>query len=152
MATARSVAADVGAPVDEITLATERNVWRQTDQVVLSPEEAAESRRSWRWRGHPSVVAIESPVRPHPTEWTSSMLRALEPTVCWGVAQAAQKPEDLAAWSEALGGLDVLALVGLDDTTSPAAALSTQLPIGRLEGHLATAELWAKLLCSRLID
>jgi hypothetical protein len=151
MATAKAVAADLGAPANEITLATERNVWRQSDRVVLSPEAAAEARKGWRWRGHPSVVAIEAPVRPGANKWASAMLRALEPTLCWGVAEASRKGEDLLAWSESLGGLDVLALVDLDGTTTPAAALGTPLPVGRLDGKPATAALWASILCSRLL-
>jgi len=150
MATAKLIAAEVGAPANEITLATERKVWRQSEHVVPSPEAAAESRKSWRWRGHPSVVAIEAPVRPNVTSWMGEMLRALEPTLCWGVAEASHKPEDLVAWSQALGGLDVLALVDLDGTTTPAAALTTALPVGQLDGKPATAEVWAKVLCSRL--
>jgi hypothetical protein len=79
------------------------------------------------------------------------MLRALEPAICWGVAEASHKPEDLAAWSRALGGLDVLALVDLEGTTTPAAALAAAVPVGRLDGQPATPQLWANILCARLM-
>jgi hypothetical protein len=152
METARALAVDLGTPKDEVALATQRNVWRQQDRVIASPEDAVEERRSWRWRGHPSVVAIEVAVRPDGAgaAWAGAMLRAFEPTMCWGVAEASRKPEDVAAWSAALGGLDALALVDLDGTTTPAAALTTSLPVGRLDGHPATPEVWARVLCSRL--
>jgi hypothetical protein len=150
MVTARALAAEIGTPADEIALATERNVWRSQAMVLHSPEVASEERRSWRWRGHPSVVAIEAPVRPSGADWANAMLHALKPTLCWGVAEASRKPEDLRAWSEALGGLDLLALVDLEGTTTPASALSAPVPVGRLDGEPATAELWAKLLCSRI--
>ena len=104
--------------------------------MILSAEVAIEERRSWRWRDHPSVVAIEQDVRPERSAWTTEILQALEPTLCWGVAKASHKPEDLAAWSEALGGLDVLALVGLDSTTTPAAALG-RTHTGRQPGRRA---------------
>jgi hypothetical protein len=55
------------------------------------------------------------------------------------------------AWSQALGGLDVIALVDLDGTTTPAAALAAAIPVGQLDGQPATAGTWAQLLCSRLI-
>jgi hypothetical protein len=128
MSTARGIARDLGAPPDEVALATQRKVWRSQDRVIQSAEVAIEERRSWRWRDHPSVVAIEQEVRPDRSAWTTEILLALEPTLCWGVAKASHKPEDLAAWSDALGGLDVLALV-----------------------EPATPALWATLLCARLM-
>jgi hypothetical protein len=79
------------------------------------------------------------------------MLRALEPALCWGVAEASRKPEDLAAWSRSLGGIDVLALVDLEGTTTPAAALGAGLPVGTLDGQPATPQLWASILCTRLM-
>jgi hypothetical protein len=151
MSTARGIARDLGAPPDEVALATQRKVWRPQDRVILSAEVAIEERRSWRWRDHPSVVAIEQDVRPERSAWTTEILQALEPTLCWGVAKASHKPEDLAAWSEALGGLDVLALVELDSTTTPAAALASPIPVGSLDGEPATPALWATLLCARLM-
>ena len=151
MSTARGIARDLGASPDEVALATQRKVWRKQDRVILSAEVAIEERRSWRWRDHPSVVAIEQDVRPERSAWTTEILQALEPTLCWGVAKASHKPEDLAAWSEALGGLDVLALVELDSTTTPAAALAAPIPVGSLDGEPATPALWATLLCARLM-
>ncbi len=151
MSTARGIARDLGASPDEVALATQRKVWRKQDRVILSAEVAVEERRSWRWRDHPSVVAIEQDVRPERSAWTTEILQALEPTLCWGVAKASHKPEDLAAWSEALGGLDVLALVELDSTTTPAAALAAPIPVGSLDGEPATPALWATLLCARLM-
>jgi hypothetical protein len=151
MSTAQDIARDLGASPDEVALATQRKVWRPQDRVILSAEVAIEERRSWRWRDHPSVVAIEQDIRPERSAWTIEILQALEPTLCWGVAKASHKPEDLAAWSEALGGLDVLALVELDNTTTPAAALAAPVPVGRLDGEPATPARWATLLCARLM-
>ena len=79
------------------------------------------------------------------------MLRALEPALCWGVAEASRKPEDLASWSRSLGGIDVLALVDLEGTTTPAAALASGVPVGSLDGQPATPQLWASILCARLM-
>jgi hypothetical protein len=152
MSTAQGIARDLGASPDEVALATQRKVWRPQDRVILSAEVAIEERRSWRWRDHPSVVAIEQDVRPERSAWTTEILQALEPTLCWGVAKASHKPEDLEAWSESLGGLDMLALVELDSTTTPAAALAAPIPVGRLDGEPATPALWATLLCARLME
>lgn len=151
MATARALAAEMGGSAEDVALATTRKVWRPNEQVIPSAEIALEHRRSWRWRNQPSVVAVESDVRPAGASWALGVLRALEPTLCWGVVSAAHKPEDLAAWSQSLGGLDVIALVDLDSTTTPAAALAAPVPVGRLEDEPATPEQWAKILCERLL-
>jgi len=150
LATARALATEVGTPPDAIAIATPRKIWSRRQAVISSPEEAAEQRRSWRWRPWPAVVVVEQPVRPSPVAWSASVLQALEPTLCWGVAEASRKPEDLASWSAALGGLDVLAVVDLEGTTTPASVLACPVPVGRLDGVPATAEAWASLLCSRL--
>lgn len=151
IAAARAVAAEIGAPSEQVAIATQRKVWRRLEHVISSPEVAAEERRSWRWRDRPSVVAIEQPIRPGGSHWAREILRALEPALCWGVAEASHKPEDLAAWSRALGGLDILALVDLEGTTTPAAALAATIPVGRLDGQPATPQLWASILCARLM-
>jgi len=150
LVTARALARELGAPPEQVVIATQRKVWSRRETVISSPEAAVEQRRSWRWRSWPSVVVVEQPVRPFGTAWSASMLRALEPTLCWGVAEAAHKPEDVTTWSAALGGLDVLALVDLEGTTTPASALACPVPVGRLDGAPATAEAWANLLCGRL--
>jgi hypothetical protein len=152
MTTARALAADMGSPVEDIALATQRKVWRQQDNVISSPDAANEQRRAWRWRSSPSVVVIEHDVRPGDATWAIEMLEALEPTLCWGVVAANHKPEDVAAWSRSLGGLDLIALVDLDATTTPAAALATSVPVGRLDGQPATPESWARVLCGRLMS
>jgi len=151
MTAARAVVDDIGASREELAVATQRPVFRSQERVLGPAEEVAEERRTWRWRGRPSVVAIEQPVRAGGTQWASDMLRALEPALCWGVAEASRKPEDLAAWSRSLGGIDVLALVDLEGTTTPAAALGAGLPVGTLDGQPATPQLWASILCTRLM-
>jgi hypothetical protein len=151
MTAARAVVDDIGASRQELAVATQRPVFRSQERVLGPAEEVAEERRTWRWRGRPSVVAIEQPVRAGGTQWASDMLRALEPALCWGVAEASRKPEDLAAWSRSLGGIDVLALVDLEGTTTPAAALGAGLPVGTLDGQPATPQLWASILCTRLM-
>jgi len=149
-ATAKAIAQELGTPEDEVALATCRMLTGLAEPPLTSPEAASDERRSWRWRGRPSVVAIEAPVRPAGNEWAAAMLRALEPTMCWGVADALHKPEDLVAWSDTLGGLDALELVELEGTSSPAAALSIPVPVGRLDGETAQPEVWARALASRL--
>jgi hypothetical protein len=149
LATARTLASQIGISQKQVEVATQRRLSRQVN-LISSPEEAAEQRRGWRWRGQPAVVVVETELRPDGDDWAASVLRALEPTICWGVAEAFRKPEDLAAWSTALGGLDVLAVVELGSTTTPAAVLGAGLPIGLVDSEAATPQLWAGVLCARL--
>ncbi|HET9060853.1 MAG TPA: hypothetical protein VFN61_13110 [Acidimicrobiales bacterium] len=150
LSAAKALAGELGTPADEIALATRRGVWRQQQDVIGSPEAASERKRGWRWRERPAVVAIETSVRPEGDAWTTSVLRALEPAMCVGVVEATRKPEDVAAWSEALGGLDALAVTDLAATTSPAALLGGPVPVARADGQPATAAFWAHELCARL--
>jgi len=109
----------------------------------------SDQRRAWRRRPGPTVAVIDAPIG-RPTAWAAGALCALEPTTVWGIVEASRKVEDIAAWSDGLGGLDALCLSGLDDTVSPAAPLKTGLPVALLEGQPASPERWADLLLSRL--
>jgi hypothetical protein len=51
---------------------------------------------------------------------------------------------------DGLGGVDVLALDGLDDTVSPANALEIGIPVGRLADEHASPLTWTELLLERL--
>ena len=51
---------------------------------------------------------------------------------------------------ESLGGVDVLALDGLDDTVSPAAVLELGIPVGRLADEHASPLTWTELLLERM--
>jgi len=65
---------------------------------------------------------------------------------------AAWKPEDAEAWSERLGGFDVVALEDVADTVSPAAAIQLDIPIARIDGQPATPLRWAEILTERLVQ
>ena len=78
------------------------------------------------------------------------MLAALEPTAAWGVADAGRKSEDIATWSETIGGFDALAVTNTDDTVTPASVLQLDVPIALVDSSPSTPELWVELLMERL--
>ena len=78
------------------------------------------------------------------------MLDDLEPTITWAIVDAGAKREDIAHRVDALGGVDVLALDGLDDTVSPATVLELGIPVGRLEAEHASPLTWTELLLERM--
>jgi hypothetical protein len=115
---------------------------------LSNPADAAAERRMWT--DAPNVVALTAPPGARDMRWAESMLDALEPTSVWGIVGADRKTEDIAAWSDSLGGLDALALERLDQTVSPASVLQLGIPIARVDGQKATPALWAVLLAERL--
>ena len=82
----------------------------------------------------------------------ASILDELEPTITWGIVDAGAKREDIAYRLDALGGVDVLALDGLDGTVSPAAPLELGIPVGRLGLELASPLTWTELLLERMTE
>jgi hypothetical protein len=149
---ARALAAERGLDPDNLVLATQVELGEGIPawlQITDGPA-AQERRRSWRRREHPTFVALSVPTINTAGDWARDLLDHLEPTQVWGIAHAAWKPEDIDAWAERLGGFDALALERLADTVSPAAALSLDVPIGRLDGNPATPLRWAELLLERM--
>ncbi len=151
---ARTLATERGLDPDNLVLATARELgegipsWLQ----ICDPATAEERRRSWRRREHETFVAVSIPSVTSGDEWARTMLDHLEPTQTWGIVNAAWKVEDADAWSDRLGGFDVLALEHLADTVSPAAAIALDTPIGRIDGRPASALTWAEVLCERLAE
>jgi hypothetical protein len=70
-------------------------------------------------------------------------ISALRPATVLGMVDAVVKPDDIWAWAEGLGGIDALALVGVNTTHSPASVLRTGIPVARLDGHPASPARWA---------
>jgi hypothetical protein len=118
--------------------------------TLIDGGSASADERGVRQRPKRTVVAV--PSMPGMTgEWTRDLLDRLEPDMVWGVVPASRKSEDVASWAIQLGGLDVLALTGLEKTVSPATSLRLGIPVGLIDGQCATTEAWADLLTARLV-
>ena len=146
---ASTIAKELHISRQSIVLASEST--RNARAVQLcTPQEAYDIRRSWRRRKTPTIVAIECEVGRMGNDWAEHVLDALEPSMTWATVDASRKPEDVSDWSNRLGGIDALALLDLDDTTSPASVLRTGIPVGFLDGELATPDTWAEILTDRI--
>ena len=152
LALARDLSAEAGLDPDAVTIATRKRLPARTPEnlVINGSDDALEKRRSWRRRERPSVVVIDTDLCADKPAWAYHVLAALEPEATWGVVEATRKTEDVAAWVVGLGGVDALAVNDLDATTSPAAVLQLDVPVGRIDGRTATPSLWAALLTERL--
>ena len=149
---ARDLAEELGLDPDDVMLATRERLgggipaWLQ----MCDPATAEERRLSWRRRSRPTIVACSLPAATRGLRWARDMLDHLEPTVTWAIVDAGSKREDIAYRIEELGGVDVLALDGLEETVSPATALEIGIPVGRLEHEHASPLTWTELLLERL--
>ena len=152
LALARDLSAEAGLDPDAVAIATRKRLPARTPEslVISGSDDAMEKRRSWRRRDRPSVVVIDTDLCADKPAWAYHVLAALEPEATWGVVEATRKTEDVAAWVVGLGGVDALAVNDLDATTSPAAVLQLDVPVGRIDGRTATPSLWAALLTERL--
>jgi len=117
--------------------------------LVRSAEDAAELAPGWR-RSKPAVVAVDAAVTGTERSWASHVIASLRPTAVWGVVDATSKTEDVAAWVQALGGIDALAVENLDATVSPAAALGLGIAVARIDGQPATAARWVATIVDRV--
>lgn len=133
-----------GSAADVVVAADRRGADLRTAAAV------PDLRATWRRRRRPVVVSVESPLDVAPSPWAMGLLDALEPALVLGHVDAGRKPEDVAAWSSAVGGIDALAVTGLDRTTTPAAILAAGIPVASLDGAPASPARWAALLTDRL--
>ena len=117
--------------------------------LVRCAEDAAERAPGWR-RSGPAVVVVDAPVAGADRSWATHLIAALRPTAVWGVVEATAKTEDIASWTEDLGGVDALALEHLDATVSPAAVLRLRPPVARIDGQPATAARWVATVMDRI--
>jgi hypothetical protein len=117
--------------------------------LLRSAEQAAARAQGWRC-SRAAVVVVDASMTDGDRSWASHLITTLRPTAVWGVVDAASKSEDIAAWAEALGGLDALALENTDATVSPAAALGAGIAVARINGQPATAARWAATIVNQV--
>jgi hypothetical protein len=147
---AEALAEQWGRPSEEIVLASQTYRGKGAANVLRTVRNAEDAQRSWSRRPRPTIVAIEAEPGSRDAGWAEHILTALEPIATYGVADATRKSDDIKAWSEALGGIDALAVNNVEETVSPAAILATGIPIDRVDGRRVTPAFWALLLTERL--
>jgi hypothetical protein len=147
------VAEETGTDPATVVVASEARHRRgvAAHQLISSTDHAAELAARGRRAPHLTIVAMHAPVSAVPDRWASRILDALRPTAVWGVVGATHKGEDLEAWAAGLDGLDALVVEETASTLSPATALTTGIPVARLDGQRATPALWAALIAGRLL-
>ncbi len=148
---AAAVAPEIGADPAEVPFASldpQARTVVADNLLVRSTEIAAELAPGWR-RSRAAVVVVDAPMTARPS-WATHLITALRPTAVWGIVDATCKTDDIAAWADALGGLDALALKNLGATVSPAAVLRLGIPVVQLEGQHASAMLWSAIVVDQV--
>ncbi len=151
--TARRLAVEVGADAADVRVAAAKRPRRRFERrLLVTGVDDAEQLMSERRRTKTvTVVALDAPVSARPDPFCRDLLDALVPTAVWGVASATHKSEDVAAWADALGGLDALAVSDAMASTSPGSLLELGIPVASLDGRTATPALWAAVLVGQLL-
>jgi hypothetical protein len=150
---ARELARDLGLPqATAVVLATTRRGRSDVPakQLLRTPEIAAERRDLWRRRRNLTIVAVDAPLTAAGAGQARAFLAALGPVTTYGVVEATRKAHDVGAWTRALGGVQALALTGVEETADPASVLQLGIPVGRLGSRPATPAAWAALLVDRV--
>ena len=119
-------------------------------QVLRDVDDAAARRATWRRRRNVTIVAVDAPLTAMGAARARAYVSALDAGTTWGVVEATRKASDIGTWTKALGGVDALALSGVEDTADPATVLQLGIPVARMGNRRATPSAWAALLCSRL--
>ncbi len=115
-------------------------------------DDLSRRRDEWSSLDRLTVVAIDIGFARQDVAWGRHAVSMLRPAMRWGVVAATRKSEDIRAWSRGIGGLHALAVTGMAETASPASVLSAGVPVARLDGQVATPELWLRLLSDRLAE
>jgi hypothetical protein len=150
-ATATRLAADLG--IDPGATSVVSRTAALPGATTLRNRSAVAGRRDdWVGQDDPAIVVVDAPLGARRgAEWRNQMLDEVAPTFTYGVLPASTKPEDLEGWAERLGGVDALALYGVTETSQPATALQSGIPVGLLDGAEATPAVWAGLLLDRMV-
>lgn len=137
--TAGRLAERLGVPTDDVIVASP-----PADVVLPTPDEAMRLAATTRYRCAPvAVIVLELVPGRQGHEWVRVVLDGLRAEQ---VRLAADTTRFLAHQHlsiAAVGGVDVIDLLGTTSHPSPADALDLPTPVGSLDGRPATPELWA---------
>lgn len=150
---ARRMAIELESDPAKVVLASEhRSHASVPDNCRISTvSEAALDRRAWRRRSQATLIAVDTStsLAVNAQDWAREVLEELQPHQVIALVDAGRKAEDIARWIADLGGVDAIALTGLEETVSPHAIFELGIPVARLGHQIATSTMWADLLRNR---
>ena len=119
---------------------------------IRAIDELSTRRTAWVQEDHVTVVAIDAGFGRADVAWGRHAISVLHPSLRWGTVSATRKVEDIFGWARGIGGLHALAVNAMSDTASPASILAAGVPVARIDGQVASTELWRRLIDERLAE
>ena len=119
---------------------------------IKALDDVAEVRDDWAQRSDVTIVAVDAGFGRQDVAWGRYAISLLHPVMRWGVVSASRKAEDVHAWARGMGGLHALAVNGIAGTASPLSILASGVPVARIDGQVASRELWRKIIDERLTE
>lgn len=151
---AHVVARRMGLTDDRIALAGEFAAGAK-HQWVTTPATARRLAEEARRSGEPLLVALTVGAGRFDEAEAADLVGALQPDQVWAAVDADRAPEDTRRWIAALERtrpVDALAARGVAETSRPGSILTLGVPVGLLDGLVASAPVWAAMLSERLDD
>lgn len=143
--TARRLAAREGTPDSSVVVLLAPDLSsRDTSRVVITALPLIDQqRRRWSQRRGTTFVAVALGPGDAGRAWTHEALRVLAPTQVRYAAPAWRSSEELRERVAAIGHVDCVDLVDLEQAVEPTEFLALQPPIATIEGRPVSPELWA---------
>jgi hypothetical protein len=143
--TARRLAAREGTPDSSVVVLLAPDLSsRDTSRVVITSLPLIDQqRRRWSMRRGTTFVAVALGPGDAGRAWTLEALRVLAPTQVRYAAPAWRSGEELRDRVAAIGHVDCVDLVDLQQAVEPTEFLALQPPIATIEGRPVSPELWA---------
>lgn len=136
---AGGLAARLGIPTDDVIVASP-----PADVVVPTPEDAMRLAATTRYRCAPvAVIVLELVPGRQGHEWVRVVLDGLRAEQVRLAADTTRLVNHQHLSIAAVGGVDVIDLLGAAEHPAPDDALDLPTPIATIDGRPATAELWA---------
>jgi hypothetical protein len=147
---ARTLIGRLNTSAENISFASRDTMYESESRVIRTAEDAKAVRRSWQRRDRSTVVIIPVEDNSYDTLWAEEILTAIEPEFTLLLVDARKKVEDIENTVETLSGVDAIALVNLQATTSPAVAMQLGIPIAYVDDRVATPSMWTAILTEGL--
>lgn len=148
LASAHSLAARLGLAAESVLIVSPS----ETAEVPSAADLAAIAATLAATATPLRIVVVELLAGRQGHEWTRSVVGGVDPAQVRFVSDASRYVAHQHLSVAAIGGVDVVDLVGMDEVDEPTAALAVGIPIGSLDGRPASSELWAAtLLVSRAV-
>jgi hypothetical protein len=150
IALANDTATEVGTDVGDVLVAsTDAACPVPADRRIRSAQDASALAPGYR-RSGVAVVAVDVAAGGGSQAWAAEVIGALRPTLVLGIIDAVHKTEDMAAWIDAIGGVDAVVIENPDATVSPASVLALPVPVARLGHQPASPGIWVSAILDRV--